>query len=127
VDTLSRDDQEVKRRVAETTRRFVAVEINQEVLQRKYRGVEDDNKLIRRRYEKLEREALTMETAIIERISSLHRQKVRHVVDPVTASFLLSPSLHCPFCCSSSADQALFSCVAGNRQLSHSGYATKTC
>jgi hypothetical protein len=75
LDTLSQEEPEVRRRLAETTRTLTVLRVNEAALTRRYTALADAEATARARITRLQNEAVAMETAVAQRIGYLQRHK----------------------------------------------------
>ena len=75
VDTLSRDESEVRRRVAETTRKITVLQVNEKALVRRFQALEDVEQFLRRENNRLKNDIIQMEAVVQERLGYYRRYK----------------------------------------------------
>ena len=75
-DTLSQDDVEVRRRLADMTRKITVLRVNEKALTRRYSAMQDIEGKLRKDLTRLRNDMMNMETAVSERLGYLQRHKV---------------------------------------------------
>ncbi|KAI0241044.1 CEP209_CC5 domain-containing protein, partial [Lamellibrachia satsuma] len=75
VETLGTDDVEVRRRLAELTRKVTVLRVNEKALTRRYTSLQEVEGSLRKTINKLKNEMIAMETAVAERLGYLQRYK----------------------------------------------------
>lgn len=76
VDTLSQDEIEVRRRLADMARKTTVLRVNEKALTRRYAMMQEIETSLRKEVTKLKNETIAMETAVTERLGYLQRYKV---------------------------------------------------
>ena len=79
VETLSKDDNEIQRRLAEMTRKVTVLRVNEKALTRRYTAMQDIERNLRKELNKTRNDMIHMETAVSERLGYLQRHKASHV------------------------------------------------
>lgn len=77
MDTMTQDDSEAKRRLADTARKMTVLRVNEKALTRKYTMMQEIETSLRKEVTRLKNEAIAMETAVTERLGYLQRYKVK--------------------------------------------------
>ncbi|KAL3881749.1 hypothetical protein ACJMK2_028144 [Sinanodonta woodiana] len=75
VDTLAKDEPEVRRRLSEMTRRITVLRVNEKALTRRHNIMEEVEGQLRKEVNRLKNEMAAMETAVSERLGYLQRYK----------------------------------------------------
>ncbi|CAH1800117.1 unnamed protein product [Owenia fusiformis] len=74
-DTLAQDDVEVRRRLADMTRKITVLRVNEKALTRRYNSLQEVEGHSRKEITRLKNEAVQMEAAVTERLGYLQRFK----------------------------------------------------
>lgn len=75
VDTLAQDEPEVRRRLADTSRKMTVLRVNEKALSRRFTILEDVNANLQKANSRLKNEMISMEKTIAERLGYLQRHK----------------------------------------------------
>lgn len=79
LDTLDKDEDKQKKRLAEMTRKITVLRVNEKSLSRRYTAMQEVEAALRKENKKYRNDVVAMETAITERLGYLQRHKVRSV------------------------------------------------
>ena len=69
---------EVRRRLADMTRKITVLRVNEKSLTRRFQALQEVETALRKENAKLKQDKLDMESAIMERLGYLQRYKVKH-------------------------------------------------
>lgn len=72
---MSKDEAEVRRRLAEQTRRHVAARINETTMNRRYNALSEFESNLRTENSKIKEEICEMELKVAEKLANLRKQK----------------------------------------------------
>uniref|UniRef100_K1PYW1 Centrosomal protein of 290kDa coiled-coil region domain-containing protein n=1 Tax=Magallana gigas TaxID=29159 RepID=K1PYW1_MAGGI len=75
IDTLSKDDTEVRRRLSDMTRKITVLRVNEKALIRRHNTMEETEGQLRKEIHRFKNEMASMETAVQERLGYLQRFK----------------------------------------------------
>lgn len=75
IETLSKDDTEVRRRLSDMTRRITVLRVNEKALIRRHNTMEETEGQLRKEIHRFKNEMASMETAVQERLGYLQRFK----------------------------------------------------
>ena len=75
VDSLSQEEPEVRRRLADMTRKITVLRVNEKALARRYNSLTEVQATLRKDSNKMKNEMIAMETAVAERLGYLQRYK----------------------------------------------------
>ncbi|XP_071137463.1 centrosomal protein of 290 kDa-like isoform X1 [Mytilus edulis] len=75
IDTLSKDDTEVRRRLSDMTRRITVLRVNEKALTRRYNTSEEVEGQLRKDINRYKNDMASVETAVAERMGYLQRYK----------------------------------------------------
>lgn len=83
LEALQHDPAEIRRQVAEASRKMTLLRVNERSLTRRYTTLMEQEQHLRKENNRLKDDSVQMEAAVTERIGYLQRFKVRFVMSPL--------------------------------------------